>query len=162
MHFRSNILTLFFLGFIVAFLYSGRSVCAEEKPTQGFIAGMQHWDKTIVEFGYVFGRQIKWVESQSIKGYGGLGLGAEIGSSYDDANPLVGLKASYTINMFISFGGSVIYYTDFSSWGVRFRPEIGVSMFGVRIVYGRNSTMLKPNFQGVNTNMMSVTIFLPM
>jgi len=157
-----TIVIRFFFWFIFACKFSTTSLYAEEKPTQGFIAGIQHWDKTIVEAGYMFGRQIQWVESQSVKGYGGLGLGAELGSSSDNSNPLIGLKASYTINMFISFGGSIIYYTDFSSWGLRFRPEIGVSMFGVRIVYGRNSTMFKPNFQGINTNMMSVTIFLPM
>ncbi|MFN5310172.1 MAG: hypothetical protein ACK5C0_12035 [Candidatus Kapaibacterium sp.] len=144
----------FFLAYI--------QVKAEEKNTQGLIVGIQNWDKTIVEAGYLFGRKIEWVESKSIKGYGGLGLGLELGNSASNDSPLLGLKVAYTINMFISFGGSVIYYTDFSTWGLRFRPEIGVSMFGVRIVYGRNSTMLKPNFSGINNNVMSVTLFIPM
>jgi hypothetical protein len=159
---KNRFSTYYLCSAIFFFLLSDMPIKADEKSTQGLIVGMQNWDKTFVEAGYLFGRKIEWVESKSIKGYGGLGLSAELGTSVTNNNPLVGLKASYTINMFISFGGSVIYYTDFSSWGLRFRPEIGVSMFGVRIVYGRNSTMFKPNFQGINNNVMSVTLFIPM
>lgn len=134
---------------------------SEEKSTQGLLVGVQHWNSTFIEAGYLFGRQINWIESKKVKGYGGLGVSAEFGSpsGYD---PVIGIKTSYTINMFISFGGSIIYYTDFARWSLRFRPEIGVSAFGLRLVYGRNSTMFKPDFPSIQPNTITFTLFVPM
>lgn len=137
------------------------TVNGEEKATEGIIGGVQYWDAPYVEAGYLFGRRINWIESNSIKAYGGLGICGEVGFP-KDKDPVVGLKLSYTINMYISFGGSLIYYTDFSRWGLRFRPEFGISAFGVRLVYGRNSTMFKPDFNSLHTNTMSLTVFVPM
>lgn len=78
---------------------------------------------------------MNWPSSENaVKGYGGLVVGAEITSQ----DRIVAPKSLYSINMFVSFGGNILYYTDFHTATLQFRPEFGASLFGVRMVFGRN------------------------
>jgi hypothetical protein len=73
---------------------------------------------------------------------------------------IIAPKVSYTMNWFISFGASMVYYTDFHGGSLRFRPEIGISMLGARVYHGWNFSVDKYNPMPINTSFVGLTYFV--
>jgi len=145
-------LLLFFLAVIT-------SKGAEDKPVEGIVIGINGTENVYIDIGYCFGKRINWFTSDMLKGYGGLTLGTEITRT---DRIIIAPKLSYSINMFISFGVNLIYYTDLSTATLEFRPEIGVSTLGVRAVFGRNFSIGNYPFAGVNKNNYALTVLIPL
>lgn len=145
---------------LLAFLYSINTAQSAEndKPLQGIVLGASGFEYNYLDIGYCFGRRVNWPSSDMMKGYGGLVVGVEI-SSQDRL--IVAPKLSYSINMFVSFGVNVLYYTDFHTATLQFRPEFGASLFGVRMVFGRNFSVGNYPFNGVNKNNYAITVLIP-
>ncbi len=131
----------------------------EDRPIQGVIVGVNGTQHLYVDIGYCFGQRTDWLNSDLIKGYGGLTIGMEI-SKQDKI--IIAPKLAYSINMFISFGVNLLYYTDFSTATLQFRPEIGVSSLGIRAVFGRNFSVGNYEFKGVNKNNYALTVLIPL
>jgi len=129
-----------------------------EKPVQGVVIGLTGFEYNYLDVGYCFGHRVNWPSSERLKGYGGLVVGAEI-SSQDRI--IIAPKLSYSINMFVSFGVNILYYTDFHTATLQFRPEFGASLFGVRMVFGRNFSVGNYPFAGVNKNNYAITVLIP-
>ncbi|MFN8361577.1 MAG: hypothetical protein U0264_16840 [Candidatus Kapaibacterium sp.] len=145
---------------LIAFLYgvSCAQSAESDKPVQGIVVGASGFEHNYLDIGYCFGRRVNWPSSDMLKGYGGLVIGAEI-SSQDRV--VVAPKLSYSINMFVSFGVNMLYYTDFKTATLQFRPEFGASLVGVRVVFGRNFNVGNYPFTGVNKNNYAITILIP-
>lgn len=156
-YYRINTVKIGIIVFLV--LTAGKVRAADDIPTSGITAGVLSGDYLYAEAGYSFGAKIYWPKTSLIKGFGAFNLGAEAGNP--DGRFIIAPKITFTMNLFVSFGASVIYYTDFSLGALRFRPEIGVGMFGVRLVYGRNLTMANDEFPGLNTNNFMFAVYLP-
>jgi len=156
----SNKKNLAIIGTIVFLAVATINIrAADDIPTSGITAGVLHGNYLYAEAGYSYGAKIHWPKTSLIKGYGVFTLGAETGRP--DGRFVIAPKITFTMNLFVSFGASVIYYTDFNIGALRFRPEIGVGMFGVRLVYGRNLTMANYEFPGLNTNNFMFAVYLP-
>ncbi len=144
---------------IAALLITLRVSAAEkDKPIQGVVLGISGFENNYLDVGYCFGHRVNWPSSEMLKGYGGLVVGAEI-TSQDRI--IVAPKLSYSINMFVSFGVNILYYTDFHTATLQFRPEFGASLFGVRMVFGRNFSVGNYPFYGVNKNNYAITVLIP-
>lgn len=134
------------------------SAAEKDKPIEGFILGISGFEYNYLDIGYCFGHRVNWPSTEKLKGYGGLVIGAEF-TSQDRI--IVAPKLSYSINMFVSFGVNLIYYTDFQTATLQFRPEFGASLFGVRMVFGRNFSVGNYPFGGVNKNNYAITVLIP-
>ncbi len=144
---------------IAILLMTFRASSAEkDKPIQGVVLGISGLEYSYLDVGYCFGHRVNWPSTDNLKGYGGLVVGAEI-TSLDRI--IVAPKLSYSINMFVSFGVNIIYYTDFHTATLQFRPEFGASLFGVRMVFGRNFSVGNYPFYGVNKNNYAITVLIP-
>ena len=75
---------------------------------------------------------------------------------------IIAPNGSYTMNWFISFGASMLYYTDFSQGSLRFRPEIGVSMLGIRVYHGWNFSVDKYVSLPLHNRFLAISYFIPM
>lgn len=131
---------------------------SDDIPTSGITAGIAAGEYPNACAGYTFGAKILWPKTSLIKGYGGFSFGAE--ASYT-GRFIIAPKISFSVNMLLSFGATVLYYTDFNIGALRFRPEIGVSTLGVRIVYGRNLTVANYEFPGLNSDNFILTVYFP-
>ncbi|MBS1537234.1 MAG: hypothetical protein JST20_05745 [Bacteroidetes bacterium] len=132
---------------------------AEDKPVEGIVVGINGTENIYIDIGYCFGKRINWFSSDMLKGYGGLTIGTEITRT---DRIIIAPKLAYSINMFVSFGVNLIYYTDLSTATLEFRPEIGVSTLGVRAVFGRNFSVGNYPFIGVNKNNYALTVLVPL
>ncbi len=154
--FKWKILTAIFVVMNVA-SYSAKA--KEDKPVEGIVLGINGTENVYVDIGYCFGKRTDWFSKEMLKGYGGLTVGMEL-SKQDRV--IIAPKLAYSINMFLSFGVNLLYYTDLSTATLQFRPEIGVSAFGVRAVFGRNFSVGNYEFKGVNKNNYAVTVLIPL
>ncbi len=134
-------------------------VAADDIPTSGITAGVLQGKYLFAEAGYSYGVKIYWPKSSQIKGYGAFTLGAEGG--YSEGRFVAAPKITFTMNLFVSFGASIVYYTDFNLGGMRFRPEIGIGTLGLRLMYGRNITMANYEFPGINVDNLMISVYLP-
>ncbi|MBI3259804.1 MAG: hypothetical protein HYZ54_10075 [Ignavibacteriae bacterium] len=131
----------------------------EDKPVEGIVVGINGTEYVYYDIGYCFGKRTDWFSSEMLKGYGGLTVGMEI-SKQDKI--IIAPKMAYSINMFLSFGVNVLYYTDLTKATLQFRPEIGASAFGIRAVFGRNFSVGNYEFKGVNKNNYAITVLIPL
>lgn len=131
----------------------------QDVPTSGITGAIHYADYAYAEVGYTAGAKILWPKSTLIKGFSAFTFGVEAGAP---GRFVIAPKISYSVNLFISFGASILYYTDFNLGALRFRPEVGVSMFGIRCVYGRNLTVANYDFSGLNTNNFTLTAYIPL
>jgi hypothetical protein len=144
----------------LVFLIVSTSIDAkEEMPVQGIVLGINGMDYLYGDIGYCFGQRINWFSSDMLKGYGGLTIGMEFAKQ---DRVIVAPKLAYSINMFLSFGVNVLYYTDFSTATLQFRPEIGISTLGIRAVFGRNFSVGNYPFSGINKNNYAFTLLIPL
>ena len=55
----------------------------------------------------------------------------------------------------------MLYYTDFSQGSLRFRPEIGVSMLGIRVYHGWNFSVDKYVSLPLHNRFIAISYFIP-
>lgn len=75
-----------------------------------------------------------------------------------DDKILIGPKAGVWIGGGLAFGLNLIYYTDFDESSLRFRPEIGIGMGNVKIVYGYNIPLTNKNFNRINKSNIGIAV----
>ena len=134
----------------------------KEIPAKGFTLGIQSSNAGIsLESAYSIGSRVNWDKSDLIKGLGTISFGIETGP-LTNKDIIIAPKVSYTMNWFISFGASMLYYTDFSQGSLRFRPEIGVSMLGIRVYHGWNFSVDKYVSLPLHNRFLAISYFIPM
>lgn len=77
---------------------------------------------------------------------------------------IMGPKASVSFNIYsvpIAFVANLIDYTDFETNAWRFRPEIGLGLEGIRIVYGYNIPINNSGFGNINTHNFGIVVMFP-
>jgi hypothetical protein len=62
----------------------------------------------------------------------------------------------------LTIGLNTIYYTDFDDGALVFRPEIGIGLSGLKLVYGYNWNLTNKEFRGINSNFVGLTYILPL
>lgn len=152
-------ITVLFFTITVFIIANSNTRAQQDVPTSGITGGIHYADYFYAEAGYSVGSKILWPKSSLIKGFGAFTFGAEAGMP---GRFIIAPKITFSVNMFISFGASILYYTDFNLGALRFRPEVGVSMLGIRCVYGRNLTVANYDFPDLNINNFSVTAYIPL
>jgi hypothetical protein len=60
----------------------------------------------------------------------------------------------------LSIGLNLLFYTDFVKGNLVFRPEAGVALPFLKLVYGYNSALTNKNFAGVNKHNIGVLYIL--
>lgn len=136
------------------------NVRASEIATHGLTLGVQAGDAgKSLEAMYSYGNLIYWPKTRMIKGLGAISIGMETGPLNADRF-IIAPKISYTMNWFVSFGASMLYYTDFQGGSLRFRPEIGVSMLGLRVYHGWNFSVDKYNPLPMNASFVGLTYYV--
>ncbi|MBM4173511.1 MAG: hypothetical protein FJ212_04050 [Ignavibacteria bacterium] len=150
-------------AFIVCALLSCSPICklcASDVPVHGVTIGLQSGDiGKSLEAMYSYGSLVYWPKTSMIKGLGAISVGMETGPLNADRF-IIAPKISYTMNWFVSFGASMLYYTDFHGGSLRFRPEIGISMLGVRVYHGWNFSVDRYNPLPMNTSFLGLTYFV--
>jgi hypothetical protein len=135
---------------------------AAEYPTRGITLGLQQGSNgTFAEFGYTFGNRINWPRTKLIKGLGSFTLGVETGPLSAD-KPIIAPKFAYTMNFFVTFGAAMLYYTDLKEGSLRFRPEVGISMLGIRLYYGWNFSVGKYREFPLNESFLGLSAYIPL
>lgn len=130
-------------------------------PTTGLTLGVHSGNRDYaVEAEYSVGSIVFWPKTRYIKGLGTLSMGVETGPLSENTLSIAP-KLSYTMNWFVSFGVSMLYYTDFTQGSLRFRPEIGISMLGLRLYHGWNFSVDKYNPMPLNTRFIAASYYLP-
>jgi len=135
-------------------------VSASDVPTHGLTICLQSGDAgKSLEAMYSYGSLVYWPKTSMIKGLGAISVGLETGP-LNAERFIIAPKISYTMNWFVSFGASMLYYTDFQGGSLRFRPEIGISMLGVRIYHGWNFSVDRYNPLPMNASFVGLTYFV--
>lgn len=135
-------------------------LCASDVPMHGVTIGVQSGDVgKSLEAMYSYGSLVYWPKTSMIKGLGAISIGMETGPLNADRF-IIAPKISYTMNWFVSFGASMLYYTDFQGGSLRFRPEIGISMLGVRVYHGWNFSVDKYKPLPMNASFVGLTYFV--
>ncbi len=65
-------------------------------------------------------------------------------------NPVMGFKAGAWVSGGFLLGSSLVYYTDFNEGSLRFRPEIGVGIYQLKVSYGYNFAIVNRDFDRLN------------
>ena len=130
-------------------------------PTNGITVGLHSGNRgNALEAEYSYGSIVYWPKTNYIKGLGTISLGLETGP-LSEQSISIAPKISYTMNWFISFGVSMLYYTDFNQGSLRFRPEVGISMLGIRVYHGWNFSVDKYNPMPMNTRFIAASYYIP-
>lgn len=133
---------------------------ASDIPVHGMTFGLHTGDQgKAIEATYSYGSLVYWPKTQYIKGLGTISAGIETGP-LNAGKFIIAPKVNYTMNWFISFGASMLYYTDFSGGSLRFRPEVGVSMLGIRVYHGWNFSVDKYNPLPMNSSFFGMSYFV--
>jgi len=133
---------------------------ASDIPVQGLTIGMHAGDQgKAVEASYGYGSLVYWPKTTCVKGLGTISAGIETGPLNADRFTIAP-KVNYTMNWFISFGASMLYYTDFTEGSLRFRPEVGLSMFGLRVYHGWNFSVDRYNPLPMNSSFFGMSYFV--
>lgn len=69
---------------------------------------------------------------------------------------LIGPKVGIHFIGGLAFGFSFIYYTDFDSGCIAFRPDIGIGFERFKMAYGYNAKLSNKHFNGINTHLFTV------
>jgi len=148
--------------YCLSILFSMQVFAGEKEiPAKGFTLGIQSSTAGIsLESAYSIGSRVNWDKSDLIKGLGSISFGIET-RPLSNNDIIIAPKVSYTMNWFISFGASMLYYTDFSKGSLRFRPEIGVSMLGIRIYHGWNFSVDKYVSLPLHNRFLAISYFIP-
>lgn len=75
-----------------------------------------------------------------------------------DDKILIGPKAGVWIGGGLAVGLNLVYYTDFDESSLRFRPEIGMGLGNVKIVYGYNIPLTNKNFDRINKSNIGIAV----
>jgi hypothetical protein len=145
---------------VLIFACHPKSMQASDIPVNGITLGFHSGDKgASLEATYSYGSLVYWPKTSLIKGLGTISAGIETGP-LNAEKFIIAPKINYTMNWFVSFGASMLYYTDFSGGSLRFRPEIGVSMLGLRIYHGWNFSVDKYNPLPMNASFLGMSYFV--
>ena len=146
------------LAILISCLYE--EMRASDIPVQGMTIGLQAGDKgKAIEATYSYGSLVYWPKSTFVKGLGTISAGIETGP-LNAGTFIIAPKINYTMNWFVSFGASMLYYTDFSGGSLRFRPEVGVSMLGMRVYHGWNFSVDRYNPLPMNSSFFGMSYFV--
>ena len=133
---------------------------ASDIPVQGMTLGIHSGNQgASIEASYGYGSLVYWPKSTYVKGLGTISAGIETGPLNADVI-IMAPKINYTMNWFLSFGASMLYYTDFSKGSLRFRPEVGISMLGVRLYHGWNFSVDRYNPLPMNATFVGLSYFV--
>ncbi len=133
---------------------------ASDVQTHGLTIGLQSGDEgQSLEAMYSYGSLVYWPKTSFIKGLGAISVGLETGPLHAERF-IIAPKISYTMNWFVSFGASMLYYTNFQEGSLRFRPEIGISMLGIRLYHGWNFSVDRYNPLPMNASFVGLTYFV--
>jgi hypothetical protein len=146
------------LAIMISCLYE--EMRSSDIPVQGMTIGLHAGDRgQSIEAMYSYGSLVYWPKTTFVKGLGTISAGIETGPLNSDQF-IIAPKINYTMNWFVSFGASMLYYTNFSEGSLRFRPEVGISMLGVRLYHGWNFSVDRYNPLPMNSSFFGLSYFV--